>query len=205
MQKGLSNDYSISITCNRSQLVLHDKLHFNKHNKDGNAILMADIFIELFCENWSSSKRVARVNYNLHFLKGETKLKLRGQDIKVAKGYPSDFEIGLHLEYYCLCHLPTYQGSNCRCQHERSTEEKLWSRMREQLAECRRLTRYDTMNLLYFQKKDHSPKKEKEYPSNSESPPKSESALKKEFALKKASFLKLHQSLDGKPFKSTRQ
>jgi hypothetical protein len=76
---------------------------------------MADIFIELKWENWSGSKRIARVNYNLYFLKGETKLKLKGENIKVSGGHSTDFEIGLYFEYYCLCHLPTYQGSSCHC------------------------------------------------------------------------------------------
>ncbi len=58
---------------------------------------MTDIFIEVFQENWAGKSKVARVNYNLYFLEGGTKLRLKGEHIKVSGNHSSEFEIILHF------------------------------------------------------------------------------------------------------------
>lgn len=86
--RGLTDEnYYINITSTRSQQLIHEKVRFNRHVKESSKILIADIFIELFCEIWSGSKRVTRMNCNLYFLKDATKLKIKGEDVRVSGGH----------------------------------------------------------------------------------------------------------------------
>ena len=90
-QKGLSEDYYLNLTLTRGQELVHEKVRFNKQIRENSKIILSDVFIELFCDNWSGSKRVVRINYNLYFLNGETKLRFRGEDVKVEGGHSKEF------------------------------------------------------------------------------------------------------------------
>ena len=45
------------------------------------------------------------------------------------------FEFTLHLQYYCLCHLPAYSESICTCNYKRAVEECFWKKMLRQVQE----------------------------------------------------------------------
>lgn len=126
-------EYWLKITSTRTQEVVHERVKFNRRIKHSSAVFFTDILLELFKEEWSGQKKIARANLNLYFLDSNVKLKLKGEHLKVAKAHSSDFEIALHFEYYCLCHLPAYKDSHCHCRRERAVEEMHWHQMIRQI------------------------------------------------------------------------
>lgn len=86
-------------------------------------LLIADIFIEIYQISWKGEKRIARINCNLYFCDPQNmQLTFSGRDIKLSDNHHSDFEITLHLQYFCLCHLPMYEETVCKCKTERVIE-----------------------------------------------------------------------------------
>jgi hypothetical protein len=67
-QKGLNCDYYVQINYTRNQSVVLERVDFGlKLEELGKNILLADIFIEIYCNSWKGNKRIARINYNLYF------------------------------------------------------------------------------------------------------------------------------------------
>ena len=87
----LDEDYFVNISFTRNQELIYEKIKLNTRLKENRKMILADIFIELFHENWAGRKKVARINYNLFFLEGGTKLKFKGQNIKVEGGHSKEF------------------------------------------------------------------------------------------------------------------
>lgn len=113
---------------------------------EGN-LLLADIFIEIFSNTWKGSKKVARINYNLYFCEENLNLTFKGKDIKLSDHHP-DFEITLHLQYFCLCHLPSYEETVCNCKASRELEEGLWGKMITSIKECKKISSKEMVMLL---------------------------------------------------------
>lgn len=45
--------------------------------KNNEKVLMGDIFIEIFEESWSGSKKIARINYNTFFINPTNELNVK--------------------------------------------------------------------------------------------------------------------------------
>jgi hypothetical protein len=84
-------------------------------------------------------KKVARINYNLYFTENSMNLTFKGKDIKLSDHHSEDFEITFHLQYYCLCHLPTYEHTKCKCEALRNIEEDYWAQMINHIREIKNM------------------------------------------------------------------
>lgn len=146
--KGLSCEYYVRIHYTRNEREVLNRVEFGLKLDEPN-LLIADIFIEIYQISWKGERRIARINCNFYFCDPQSlQLTFHGKDIKLSDNHHPDFEITLHLQYFCLCHLPMYEETVCKCKAERVIEEKYWADMLTGIKECKKISNKEMLGLL---------------------------------------------------------
>ena len=75
-QTGLHDKFFLSIKKARNDETLVYKFNFSQYSKINEKPLMGDLFIEIFEDSWSGSKKFARINFHTFFLNPQFKLNI---------------------------------------------------------------------------------------------------------------------------------